>query len=136
MEKSKKNCKKWKGCVFVCAFLGGNHLCWHSRVCILSVHRDLVCTCCQTHAHTHTNTHIPDENQLTAWPASSDVPTPVPFINVQPKAAGLGPTASPTRLNSTPTKQTQRERQRETDMRAKRKTFKQSEAQNVENVII
>ena len=93
--------------MFVCAFLGGNHLCWHSRGCILSVHRDLVCTCCHTHAQTHT----PDENQLTAWPASSDVPTPVPFINVQPKAAGLGPTASPTRLNSTPTKQTRRERE-------------------------
>lgn len=68
------------------------------------------------------HTHTPDENQLTAWPASSDVPTPVPFINVQPKAAGLGPTVSPTRLNSTPTKQTQRDRQRDTHMQ----TFKQS----------
>ncbi len=56
-QKSKKNCAKWKGCVFVRAFLGGNHLCWHSRVCILSVHRDLVCTCCQTHTQTLTHTH-------------------------------------------------------------------------------
>lgn len=84
--------------------------------------------------HTHTSTaHTPDENQLTAWPASSDVPTPVPFINVQPKAAGLGPTASPTRLNSTPTKQTQRDRER--DVQAKRKTVKQSKAQNIDYLI-
>lgn len=77
--------------------------------------------------HTNTRAHTPDENQLTAWPASSDVPTPAPFINVQPKAAGLGPTASPTRLNSTSTKQTERQRARERDACRQRKTFEQSE---------
>ncbi|MEQ2164980.1 hypothetical protein GOODEAATRI_012293 [Goodea atripinnis] len=56
--------------------------------------------------HTQRGTHTPDENQSTARPASSDVPTPVPFINIQLKAAGPGPDAGPTRLNSTRTKQT------------------------------
>lgn len=58
----------------------------------------------------HTHTHTPDENQSTARPASSDVPTPVLFINVQLKAAGPRPDAGPSRLNSTPTKQTRRQR--------------------------
>lgn len=73
--------------------------------------------------HLLSDTHTPDENQSTARPASSDVPTPVPFINVQLKAAGPRPDAGPTWLNSTPTKQTRwaREGGRDRERRAGRK---------------
>jgi len=114
-------------CVCVCAILGINHLCWHSRVCILSVHRDL-----HLLSHTHTLTHT--HQMKISW-QHGQLHQMCPLLfrsllsNRRRLAWGLyceshSAKQHPHKANT----------ERETDMRAQRKTFKQSETS--ENFIV